>query len=38
MLVAVNILGVLVYLAIAFLFSKNKKMINWKSTGIVLVL
>ena len=38
MLVAVNVLGVIVYLAIAFLFSKNKKMINWKSTGIVLVI
>ncbi|KRN02929.1 nucleoside permease [Levilactobacillus senmaizukei DSM 21775 = NBRC 103853] len=38
MLIAVNILGVIVYLAIAFLFSKNKKKINWKSTAIVLVL
>lgn len=38
MLVAINILGVIVYLAIAFLFSKAKKKIHWKSVGVVLVL
>ncbi|GEO74445.1 nucleoside permease [Levilactobacillus namurensis DSM 19117] len=38
MLVAINILGVIVYLAIAFLFSKDKKHINWRSVGIVLVI
>ncbi|WP_125573490.1 NupC/NupG family nucleoside CNT transporter [Levilactobacillus huananensis] len=37
-MIFINMLGVLVYLAIAFLFSKNKKKINWKSTVIVLVL
>lgn len=38
MYLIVNIIGVLVYLGIAFLFSKKKKEINWKSTSIVLVL
>lgn len=38
MYLIVNIIGVLVYLGIAFLFSKKKKAINWKSTAIVLVL
>ncbi len=38
MYLIVNIIGVLVYLGIAFLFSKKKKEINWKSTGIVFVL
>lgn len=34
----VNILGVAVYLGIAFLFSNNKKAINWRSVGVVLVI
>lgn len=34
----VNIIGVLVFLAIAFLFSKDHKHINWRSVIIVLVL
>ncbi|HIW71155.1 MAG TPA: NupC/NupG family nucleoside CNT transporter [Candidatus Levilactobacillus faecigallinarum] len=38
MLVVINIIGVIVYLAIAFLFSKNKKKIHWRSVGVVLVL
>ncbi|GEO70106.1 NupC/NupG family nucleoside CNT transporter [Levilactobacillus acidifarinae] len=38
MLVVINIIGVLVYLAIAFLFSKDKKNVNWRSTIIVLVI
>lgn len=38
MYLIVNIIGVLVYLGIAFLFSKKKKAINWRSTAIVLVL
>lgn len=38
MYLLVNILGIIVYLAIALLFSKKKREINWKSTGIVLVL
>ncbi len=29
----VNILGVAVYLGIAYLFSNNKKGINWRSVG-----
>lgn len=38
MLLAVNILGLLVFLAIGFLFSKDRKAINWKSVGIMVVL
>jgi len=38
MLVVINIIGVLVYLGIAFLFSKDKKHINWRSVAIVLVI
>ncbi|WP_413627737.1 nucleoside transporter C-terminal domain-containing protein [Fructilactobacillus vespulae] len=34
----VNILGVLVFLGIAFLFSKDRKHINWRSIAIVLVI
>ncbi|GAD16426.1 NupC/NupG family nucleoside CNT transporter [Lentilactobacillus otakiensis] len=34
----VNILGVAVYLGIAFLFSNNKKGINWRSVAVVLVI
>ena len=34
----VNILGVAVYLGIAYLFSNNKKGINWRSVGVVLVI
>ncbi|AQW20718.1 nucleoside permease [Lentilactobacillus curieae] len=38
MYLLVNILGVFVYLGIAFLFSKNKKDINWRSIIVVLVI
>lgn len=38
MYLLVNILGVIVYLGIALLFSKNRKQINWKSVIIVLVI
>ncbi|GAK47615.1 pyrimidine-specific nucleoside symporter [Secundilactobacillus oryzae JCM 18671] len=38
MYLLVNIIGVLVYLGIAILFSKDRKNINWKSVIIVLVL
>lgn len=34
----VNIIGILVFLLIAFLFSKNKKAINWKSIVVMLAL
>ena len=34
----VNIIGILAFLLIAFLFSKNKKLINWKSIIIMLIL
>ncbi|MCG4787466.1 hypothetical protein L0N33_19265, partial [Roseburia faecis] len=30
MYLAINILGLLVFLGIGFLFSKDKKAINWK--------
>lgn len=34
----VNIIGILVFILVAFLFSKNKKAINWKSVIIMLAL
>lgn len=34
----INIIGLVVFLAIAFLFSKNKKNIHWKSIGIMIAL
>lgn len=33
-----NIAGILIFLLTAFLFSKNKKQINWLSVGILLVI
>ncbi len=38
MYLIINIIGILVFLAIALLFSKNKKQINWKSIIIVLAI
>ncbi len=38
MYLIVNIIGILVYLGIAFLFSKDRKNINWKSIIIVLAI
>lgn len=38
MYVAINILGLVVFLAIGFLFSKKKKEINWKSIAIMVVI
>ncbi|MCH4164826.1 MAG: NupC/NupG family nucleoside CNT transporter [Lentilactobacillus diolivorans] len=38
MYLAINILGIVVYLAIALLFSKSRKDINWRSVAVVLVL
>ena len=38
MYLAINILGLIVFLAIGFLFSKNKKAINWKAIAIMVVL
>ncbi len=38
MYLAINILGLLVFLGIGFLFSKDKKAINWKAIAIMIVL
>lgn len=34
----INILGIIVFIGVGFLFSKNKKMIDWKSIFIMLVI
>ncbi|WPQ67648.1 NupC/NupG family nucleoside CNT transporter [Weissella paramesenteroides] len=38
MLIAINMLGILVFVGVAYLFSNDKKNIQWKSVSIVLVL
>lgn len=38
MYLAINIIGVFVFLGVAFLFSKDKKAINWRSIAVVLVI
>ncbi|WP_125566718.1 NupC/NupG family nucleoside CNT transporter [Companilactobacillus insicii] len=38
MYLIINIIGLVVFLAIAFLFSKNKKNIQWKSIGVMILL
>jgi len=38
MYLAINAVGVVVFLAIGFLFSKNKHHIHWRSIGIMLLL
>ena len=38
MLLAVNILGVLVFLTAGWLFSHNRKGIHWQSVGILTAL
>ncbi len=38
MFVFANILGIFVFIAIAALFSRDRKNIQWKSVGIVLAL
>ncbi|MGM9891360.1 NupC/NupG family nucleoside CNT transporter [Limosilactobacillus sp.] len=38
MYLAINILGLIVFLAIGWLFSKNRKAINWKTVAIMVVL
>ncbi|WP_334328968.1 NupC/NupG family nucleoside CNT transporter [Companilactobacillus sp. HBUAS59699] len=38
MYLIINIIGLVVFLAIAFLFSKDKKNIQWKSIGIMIIL
>lgn len=38
MLIAINVLGILVFVGVAYLFSNDKKKIQWKSVSIVLVL
>ena len=35
---AINVLGLIVFLGVGFLFSKNKKAINWKAIAIMVVL
>ena len=38
MYIAINVLGLIVFLAIGWLFSKDRKAINWKTVGIMIVL
>lgn len=38
MLIAINVIGILVFIGVAYLFCNDKKNIQWKSVGIVLVL
>lgn len=38
MLIAINVLSILVFIGVAYLFSNDKKNVQWKSVGIVLVL
>ncbi|AEV95898.1 NupC/NupG family nucleoside CNT transporter [Pediococcus claussenii] len=38
MYLAINILGIFVFLGVAILFSKNRKKINWQSVGVMLVI
>ena len=38
MYLAINIIGLIVFLAIGWLFSKNRKAINWKTVGIMIVI
>lgn len=36
MLIAVNIIGIVIFLGIAYLFSEDRKAINWKSVAVVI--
>lgn len=38
MYVIINLIGLVVFVAIAYLFSKDKKAINWRSVGIMLAI
>ena len=38
MYLIINIIGLIVFLGIGWLFSKNRKEINWKTVGIMVVL
>ncbi|TYC49594.1 NupC/NupG family nucleoside CNT transporter [Weissella muntiaci] len=38
MFIAINILGIFVFLGIAYLFSNDKRNINWRSVGVVVAL
>ena len=38
MLIAINVISILVFIGVAYLFSNDKKNVQWKSVGIVLVL
>ena len=35
---AINVLGVLVFLAVGVLFSKKRNRINWRGVGVLLLL
>ncbi|GAX01296.1 NupC/NupG family nucleoside CNT transporter [Secundilactobacillus silagei] len=38
MYIIINLIGIIVFVAIGFLFSKQKKAINWRSIGIMLLI
>lgn len=38
MYLVINIIGIVVFMAVAFLFSKDKKAINWRSIGVMVIL
>lgn len=38
MLLLMNILGIFVFLGVAYLFSRDRKNINWRSVGVILVI
>lgn len=38
MYLVINIIGIVVFMAVAFLFSKDKKAINWRSIAVMVVL
>ncbi|EQE00396.1 na+ dependent nucleoside transporter family protein, partial [Clostridioides difficile CD9] len=38
MYLAVNVIGIIVFLGVAVLFSKDRKHIDWKSVGIMVVI
>jgi len=38
MLLLMNILGIFVFLGVAYLFSRDRKHIHWRSVGVILVI
>ena len=38
MLLLMNILGIFVFLGVAYLFSRDRKNIKWRSVGVILVI